>query len=303
MDTRRLRHFLAVFETGSICQAATTIHLTQPALTKSIKQLEELLGVQLFDRTPLGVVPTVFAEALAPHAKAIQTEIRAAEMQLSLLSGSSAGHVIVGIGPSIAANLMPLLTAHLYKHKPGIRVTVVEGLLENIIPAVRCGELDLAITAWPSGPDPDLTSEVVFRDQIAIICGYDHPLAARQLVTAKELLDFPWALPSQKVAWRHYFDQVFTEEGLAPPIPTVTSTSAIFLRALLQHENFLSFLPRRLVLPEEEAGSIVSLPVANSTLNIDVTLTYRHRTALTPAARSMIHVLRELIASGKFTTE
>ena len=136
MDTRRLKHFLAVYQHGSIGQAAEALLLTQPALSKSIRQLERDLNVTLFERTPLGVVPTVYGEALAVHARVIQAELLTAETELSTLKGTSRGKVTVGIGPSIAVNLMPAATLLLAERAPGIHVTVVEGLVD-----VQHGEL------------------------------------------------------------------------------------------------------------------------------------------------------------------
>jgi len=296
MDSKRLRHFLAIYDSGSLGQAAAVVHVTQPALTKSIKQLEDRLQVKLFDRTPLGVVPTVYGEALAVHAKAIQAEVRAAETQLAMLRGAAGGHVVVGIGPTLATDLMPLATAQLFRRKPGIQVTVVEGLLEDLIPALRRGELDLAITACSMGSDADLVSETIFRDKVGILCSATHPLATQASIAIKEMLNYPWALPTQKVAWRRCLDDLFFAEGLAPPAAIVTSTSAFFLRALLLQGSFISYLPHRLVAAEVRAGQIVSLPVPNAVLDIEGTLTYRKRTAMAVAMRELIDILHSIVA-------
>ena len=110
IESRRLRHFLAVFELGSIGQAADKLLLTQPALSKSLRSLEDELGARLFDRTPMGVVATVFGEALAMHAKAIEAQLRSAEAAIGALRGKAKGRVTVGIGPSVAPSLMPQAT-------------------------------------------------------------------------------------------------------------------------------------------------------------------------------------------------
>ena len=113
LESKRLKHFLTVYELGSIGQAAEKLLLTQPALSKSIRLLEDSLGVRLFERTTLGVVPTVFGKALALHAKAIEAEVRHAEAQIASLRGLAAGRVAVGVGPSVATSLMPLATKRL----------------------------------------------------------------------------------------------------------------------------------------------------------------------------------------------
>jgi DNA-binding transcriptional LysR family regulator len=194
LESRRLRHFLAVFELGSIGQASEKLLLTQPALSKSLRQLEDELGVRLFDRTPLGVVPTVFGNALALHAKSIEAQIRTAEAQIASLKGKAKGHVRVGIGPSVARNIMPAVTLSVQALHPDIALSVHEGLVDDLIPKLRLGELDVVVGAWPRVTDAMFTSEVVLSDRLEVLAGSGHPLAGRR-VELPDLLAHPWALP------------------------------------------------------------------------------------------------------------
>ena len=135
MSLRRLHHFLGVYEHGSLGRAAEALHLTQPALSKSIQQLEASLDVKLFERTPVGVVPTIYGDTLSRHAKVIEAEIRNAEREIAIMRGGSKGEVSVGVTPSIAANLMPHTVLKLHDEKPDIQVRV----LESTLCARRCG--------------------------------------------------------------------------------------------------------------------------------------------------------------------
>lgn len=299
MDTKRLRHFLAVYETGSLSQAAELVYVTQPALTKSIKQLEDRLQVKLFDRTPLGVVPTAFGEALAVHARSVQQELRAAETQIAMLRGATEGQVVVGITTSVAENLMPAATLRLYRWRPGVRLTVVVGTVEELVPALRRGELDLALSAWSDPADPDLASEVIFRDEVTILAASGHPLAGRDVVTPQDLLDHPWALPVQRMSWRGRLDRMFEQQGLAPPVASVVSNSAGYLRALVLTGDFIGVLPHRLIKPDERAGRLVPLPIPGASIEVDITLTYRQRVKMSPAAKALITIFRELIDSAE----
>lgn len=300
MDTKRLRHFLAAYEAGNLTQAAEHVHLTQPALTKSIKLLEERLGVELFQRTPVGVVATVFGEALAVHARSVMNELKAAETQIAMLRGATEGQVVVGITTSVAENLMPLATARLYKWRPGVRLTVVVGVVDELIPAVRSGDVDLALSAWSDPTDPLLTSEVIFRDQVTVLAAPNHPLALRTSLEPKDLLDHPWALPMQRMSWRGRLDRLFVQHGLTPPVASVVSNSAGYLRALLLHGNFIGVLPHRLVQQDERAGLLLPLPLPGCSFEMDITLTYLHRSTMSPAARALMTIFRELISLPEF---
>lgn len=289
LESRRLRHFLTTFELGSIGQAAEKLLLTQPALSKSIRQLEDELGVRLFDRTTIGVVPTVFGNALAMHAKTIEQQVRQAEAAIAGLKGKAKGIVSVGVGPSVATGLMPAATVMLRKLQPDIEINVVQGLVDELIPALRRGELDVAVGAWPLVSDPAFSTEILLRDRIEIVACADHPLAGRS-VSLTDLLRYPWALPPATQRWRQTLDELFYAQGLAPPKPTVTSNSATYLIALMRRSDCLSFLPRQTVVNE---GGLTTIRVADlPAFEPDVSMTYRERSLNNPAKMEVIQVLR-----------
>lgn len=295
LDSRRLRHFLAVYDLRSIGQAAEKLFLTQPALSKSIRQLEEDLGAKLFNRTPLGVVPTVYGETLAQHARVIRSEMRHAETEIANLRGAVKGHVTVGVGPSVATYLMPLATQRVRKQKPGIRFTIIEGLVDNIIPALRRGEIDLAVGTWPRVADSDLTAEVLVRDRVCVVAGPRHPLTRRKRVELSELLDYPWILPPETQRLRQLLEETFLAQGLSPPVPSVNSNSASFIRSALLDQQSLSFLPLQSLPTRSRTTSLVAINVDGLARDVDVTITYRERAVLAPAAQVLIGALREVV--------
>lgn len=294
LDSRRLKHFLAVHDLRSIGRAAEKLFLTQPALSKSIRLLEDDLGVRLFDRTPLGVVPTVYGDALAQHARVIRSEMRHAETEIAILRGAVKGHVTVGVGPSVAAGLMPLATARLHQSKPGIRFTVLEGLIDTLLPALRRGEIDLAVGAWPRPADSDVTAETLLRDRVCVVAGPGHPLARRKTVEISNLLDYAWVLPPESQRFRQLLEETFLEQGLSPPVPSITSNSANFIRTALLDNASLSFLPMQSLPQRLRTATLVALPVAGLSREVDVTISYRERAVLSPAAHALIGALREV---------
>lgn len=290
IESRRLRHFLAVFELGSIGQAADKLLLTQPALTKSLRSLEDELGVRLFDRTPMGVVATVFGEAQAMHAKAIEAQLRSAEAAIGALRGKAKGRVTVGIGPSVAPNLMPQATLTLQRLHPGIELTVIEGLVDDLVPQLRRGQLDVAVGAWPKLADPDFSTEVIVADTLDVYVRAGHPLADSTALTLQSLLAYPWALPPATQKWRQQFDQLFIEQGLSPPRPTVTSNSASYLKALMRRGDYLSYLPGQLVVGDTDG--LVALDVDVAHLSPEISMTFRERALLRAPVAELVQVLR-----------
>lgn len=293
LDWRRVRQFLHVYEHGTIGQASLELNVTQPALSKSLRSLEADLNVKLFERTPLGVVPTVYGEALALHAKAIQAELRSALAQIDYMRGATRGHVVIGIGPSMAPNIMPLATARLLAVRPGISLSVREGLADELVPLLRRGEIDLAIGTWDHSGEADLVNEVVHRDRLHVIAGRAHPLANGS-ATLAELQRHPWVLPPQNQAWRKRLDELFIAQGLAPIVAGVESNSSTYIKALLADDHFLSFLPRQSAFEELRTGHLAIVDCVDIDLSSDISLTYRERAVLSPASQLLISELRAL---------
>jgi DNA-binding transcriptional LysR family regulator len=293
LASRRLRHFLAVYELGSIGQAAERLLLTQPALSKSIRQLEDQLGVRLFDRTTLGVVPTVFGDSLALHAKSIEAQLRQAEAAIAGMQGRAKGHVRVGVGPVAAVELMPTVALALRAKNADLELTVTEGLVDELVPALRRSELDVVVGAWPRVVDPIFTTEVLLSDRIEVFVRNDHPLLGRP-VSLLDAAAQSWVLPPATQRWRQLFEAAFVEQGLSPPRPWLTSNSSAMLEAVMLRSDALSFLPCQLVsgVPGLAAMKIEGL----SDFEPEVSMTFRERILADPTRAEVIQAIRTAAA-------
>lgn len=291
MDSRRLSYFLTVYQLGSIGHAAETLPLTQPALSKSIRQLEQELGCELFERTPSGVVPTVFGEALAHYARTIAAEIDNAKAKIAELRGGNTGEVRIGVGPSIAVNMMPSVTRRVHAERPGISLSIQEGLVDTIVPALRRGELDLVVGLWPQTLERDFRVQIIMKDRIGVLASSEHPLAERK-PSLEDLLSYPWALPPRSQRWRMTLDEFFLSEGVTPPESKVSSNSASYLKSLILSGDYLSYLPYQLVRTPDQAGRIVILEADVPKLEPPVTVTYREGAVGSPAVAYLIGILK-----------
>ena len=292
--SRRLRQFLAIYDCGSLGQAAEELHITQPALSKSLRQLEDEMGVPLFERVPSGVVPTVYGEALSGHIRIIESEFRNAEAEIASLQGATKGHLYIGVGPSMAPHVVPNVALRLSRQKPGITMTIVEGLSEDHLLALRRGELDLAVGTWPPVNEKTLASEAVLVDRVSVIAGAGHPLAGMRNCQLVDLLEYPWVLPPHSQRWRNHLDEIFLKRGLELPDPSMTTNSPTLLRSVLLGNRYLSFLPQLCVQDDLAEGRIITLPVEGVDETVDVNLTYRKRTVVSPICHAFVEILREM---------
>lgn len=294
MNSVRLQRFLAVYEHRSFGRAAAELHVTQPALSKSIQLLEDKLGVKLFERTAFGVMPTIYGDALSLHAKAIDAEMKTAEREIATLSGAMKGEVTVGVTPSVAADLIPRAFLKLREERPGITLNVVEGLMEHHVPALRRGEIDLIVGGWTRGSHPDLTIEGLMRDRVVVVAGKDHPLARRASVQMAELLDYDWVMPPHSQFWVHAFENAFAPLGRPAPEPVAVANSPGFLLATLATEGYLTVLPEALVAREVARGEVVELVVEGLDIGIDITATFRSQVVHLTAFNVFLRQLKEL---------
>lgn len=295
MDSRSLKRFLAVYELGSIGAAAEALHLSQPALSKSIHQLEEQLGTRLFERTPVGVIPTIFGETLSLHAKVIEAEIRNAVREIQTLTGATKGEISVGVTPSIAAHIMPRVALKMHEERPGIHIRVIEGLMEDNIPALRLGELDMVVGGWTQGMHADLVTESVMQDQAQVFCSANHPLAGKK-VTLEALCDYPWVMAPYTQFWLDTFEKAFVARGLNPPLADTVANSALFICELLLGDKFLTFLPRQLLTRGIEQGQVVALAPERVVAPISIMVCYRERAVHPSAFNVVLSTLKDVCA-------
>jgi len=292
MDSILLRSFLTVHEHGSVGRAAAELGISQPALSKTIRRLEDRLQVRLFERTPAGMQPTTAGQALARHARLIAAELRNAESEVAQLRGAATGHVAVGASPAIAAALLPGVNEALWRSRPGLRVSLTEGLPEPLIAAVREGRLDCAVcTATPPHDDSELDVVPLFRDSLAVFAGAGHPLA-RGRPAMRALLDYPWVLSPHSGVVRHWFNSRFTAAALAAPRPQVETTSIEHIKGLLLQGTFLAFMPLQSVEAEVAADTIRFVRRADFDLVRVVAAVHRSRGRVSPGALAVIDAIR-----------
>ncbi len=292
IDFRQLSYFLSVIEHRSVGRAAEHLHVTQPALSKSIRRLEEMLAIKLFERGPQGMTPTPVGLALAERARFISLEVHNLIEELDDLRGLHRGSVAVGCGPSVAGEILALATRRTINRYPNLHVTVVEGMQEILLPSLRSGQIDFMIGTGTT--HDDLQGELLFEDEVAVTVRVGHPLAKARKLSLAALAEYDWVLANETDSLRQHLVHVFRKADQRPPDPKAISGSAQFIKSLLIDSDFLAYLPRILVRAEERAGVLKTLSIPKLTWTRDVYVWRRARSSLTPAARSLLQELRQV---------
>jgi DNA-binding transcriptional LysR family regulator len=296
VNSSALAYFLVAYRHRSIGKACRELKLSQPALSKALRRLEDELHVPLFRRTPVGIEPTSYGDMLARRAKIVQNEIGRAVSEIETLRSHMGGEARIGVGPALAASLVSQALASFLKTRPQMVVHLQEGLYESLSDAVMTGRYDFAVTTRPSAPIvADLTATLLFKDRFVFAAGTKHPLAARKTVKPADLIQYPWVLPPRGgLLWPRIVD-VFDRIGLRAPEPQVETNSSGCMIALLRSGTFISLVPTHLVDHDVRRREIVMFTVSKLDFNRDVIVLRRAESVLSPGSEAFLTHLIEFI--------
>jgi len=298
IEMRQLRHFVEIVSCSSFGRAAEKLHLTQPALSKSIRNLEQILEVKLMDRYGYGVEPTAYGRVLFEYASFMLSELDRAVDEIDHMRGHGTGLIRVGAGTSILQYFLPEAVKCFVDEGEADTVQMRQGLRDALLSLLRRGEIDLVVgSVNPLACPEDLVQEVILEDRLAIVASSSHALAGRAGVTLADLVDYQWVIPDTTEPEGDVLVQAFAKAGL-PELQTVVRTgSSVFMATLLRDSNYLSYLPRALISEESRYGHLRPLDAPDLWESVHVGVTYRRNAVMLPATRRFITTLKR-VGSG-----
>lgn len=245
----RMRHIqllATLADTGSVRAAGVVMHLSQPALSKMLTEVESAFGERLFERDRRGVVPNVFGRAAIHRARVVLNELQVAAQELESLRG---GGGLLRVGTLSITDIVPAAVVGLLARAPASRVHIREATVKDLMQLLLDGELDcvfgaLSPSALEHTPVEELKIEVVMPDRLCALVSADHVLAGKRRLHWLEVNTLRWVAPLKSTVVRQAFISAFTDLGLAPPQPVVEVTSPVTLRALLSADPGLTGIVR-----------------------------------------------------------
>lgn len=244
LKTRQLLLLIALDDHRNIHRAAEELHMTQPAASKQIKDLEEMLDVRLFERLPRGMEPTMFGETMIRHARMALTSLALAHDDIVALKAGLAGQVEVGVIMTPAMSLLPRAIARVKEQAPMLRIGVHMEASNVLVDQLQRGTLDFMIgRIMEKENSAGLIYEELTEEPACAVVRTGHPLLMHKKLTLNELHDKPWILPPHGSILRHRFDMMFRRAGLDIPVNVVDTTALLLITALLQQTDFLHVMP------------------------------------------------------------
>jgi DNA-binding transcriptional LysR family regulator len=292
LKLRPLVVFAAVAEAGRIGAAADALHISQPAVTKAIRELEATIGVALFRRHPRGVSLTEEGAILHRHVVPVLAHLGHAGSELKAWREGVTGHVRVGVLIAAAPRLLPLAIARLKAGHPGILVTVREATNDQLLPALGEGALDMVVGRLADGNlSAGLVHQVLYDEPVLIVVRAGHPLLEIAGLTLADLVGAGWILPPPETALRGEIDHAFRAQGLEPPRSIVESVSMLTNRTLLLETQMIGVLPAQVAEGDRALGLLAVLPVALPTVKRAIGVTRPAFGAPSPSVAAMLACL------------
>jgi DNA-binding transcriptional LysR family regulator len=290
LNLRQLQTFITVARLGSFTRAAHLLHLSQPALTKQLRQLEETLDVRLLDRNTRTVELTRIGRELAPVVDQLLREIEAVVVNTKELAEKSRGVTRIAALPSISSTILPRTIAQFKKLYPGISVILKDILAQRLVAMVKADEVDFGVGSV-NGTDSEIQFTLLLADRIVVVFPPGLSLERKKVIQLNDLTGLPLILMDKESSVRKLVDRAFESIGkFAVPAfeATYMSTAAGMVNAGLG----VALLPSSAFETGELAG-LSSRPIKHPALIREIGIIQKAGRSLSPAAESFVKSLKE----------
>ena len=292
MDLRDLHYFEVIAELQHLGRASVKLHRTQPALSSSIRRLEQDCGATLFEKSGRGIRLTDAGKVLLKWARQMRFNVEDAQRELSAIGTGLVGHVRIGIVPTAAQFLLPPVARQLLEEAPQVTLRTVVGLVDTLYPQLFGGEIDLMV-GTETTTEPGYVSKLLAEDEIVVAAKANHEIFQGR-PTLRDLTRYRWVLQPPGAPTRDWLDHTFDRKGLPRPRVQVETTMLLMLPALIVETGLLSFISRLHLKGDASGAGLREVPVKGASMRRRLVVTYRSQGFLSPAALRLIEIFRRL---------
>ncbi|MDR0202689.1 MAG: LysR family transcriptional regulator [Delftia acidovorans] len=284
----------------SLRKAAAQTHLTQPAASRAMAELESAFGVQLFERSHSGMAPTVYGNALIQHARRVLFDVQQAHAEIQALRSGSQGVVRLGSLLPPATGLLPKAVGEIKKRLPHLRISLEQLPQKPLVDRVREGSLDIALCRQITDRDDaaGLEQSVLFDEDYVLVAGRSHRFARARSVKLAELIDDPWILPHGSGPFHAHVQALFLGRvGCMPANVVESSTPLAANLQLVEQYGFLNFMQKTVAQRYAQRRQLSILPITLSNPLGPHVIAVRANMDASPAVRTVLEALRDAAAA------
>jgi LysR family transcriptional regulator, regulator of abg operon len=294
MQLRHVSAVVAVADTGSLRAAANRLGVSQPAVTKAIREIETIMGVELLQKTVRGSVPTDAGRIFLVRARSIVEEMRRAKEEMSHVAGVRDGSVTVGLSVGAALLSGGAIETFMRSH-PQVRVCVIEGLFDQLVSGVRQGRLDFSVGGLPTTEIEDrLRVETLFQNRIVPAVRHNHPLAGAR--SFAELAGCDWAITNDDPAYVSNIVRHFATLGLPAPRIRLRCESYFTLLQLVPRTDLVVAISHTLLRHPITAEHLRAIDIKDPCPTTRFALVRKSDVPLTPHANALAHFIAKAAA-------
>lgn len=303
LKLKHLQLIVALDEFRHLGRSAEFLSLTQPAVSKSLAEIERMFGLELFMRSTRGTEPTPYGEKVARFARSVLADFDRTREDIATIGSGGAGRVRLGAMVVATPHLVAQAVARLKAQSPHTTVSIEEGDLSRLLPRLRVGELDFIVGRLEPGyAAPDLETEALYTQAMRVIVAPTHPLAGARKPGWADLAPLPWVVPPAWASSRIKLYQMFYKHRLDPPADVIETASYLVTLTFLRSRPCVAFVADDVALALQARGEAVVLPIAVP-IELPPVGILRLRTGLrTPAAEGLLAAVREIAASRSLPT-
>ncbi|EBN0075495.1 TPA: LysR family transcriptional regulator [Salmonella enterica] len=292
----RLRHlhtFVAVAQQGTLGRAAETLNLSQPALSKTLNELEQLTGTRLFERGRLGAQLTVPGEQFLTHAVKVLDALNTAGQALNRKEDASADVVRVGALPTAALGILPAAIGRFHQQQKSTSLQVATMNNTMLLAGLKSGEIDLGIGRMS---DPELMGglnyELLFLESLKLVVRPGHPLL-QETITLSRVMEWPVVVSPKDTVPRQNAEALLQSQGCKMPAGCIETLSASLSRQLTVDYDYVWFVPSGAVKEDLRQATLVSLPVPTQSAGEPIGILTRVDIPLSTGAQMLIAAIRK----------
>jgi DNA-binding transcriptional LysR family regulator len=290
MELRDLEYFAVIAEHCHLGRAADALRLSQPALSKSLRRLEQVLGVRLVNRTPKGVELTGEGSTLLLRIRELRLSLRSVAREIADLSDGRSGHLKVGVGSAVSEQLLSTTFAALLNDAPRTKLLVSVSDNDLMFPSLRNGELDAIVNYFR--PSEGLVSEHLYHDEYVVCASAGHRLANRKNLSLADMAQERWALGDPTLISQRWLLDRFREASLPPPRIAFESRSPTLKQRMVASSDLLTFTSRSVVRQFALDPAVAMLPIKELAWPFPISVIYRKETYLPPAVRRFVEIIK-----------
>ncbi len=262
LKLRQLSLLQAIDRHRTLGRVAAEMRVSQPAITKALREAEDIFGSRLFERTSRGLVPTPAGEAVLHYAQRWLAELEATSRVLTSLEAGRSGRLRLGLTQQVPQQLLSAALTHLLDRTPRVAVMTREGTTDELVASLVARELDCAIGRSYDGDATGLVQEAIHQQEpCLVVAAKSVKRLSRGPLDWARLAQLDWILPPPNTPMRRTYNAIFVGAGVQPPVPMLESTSIRSMEMVLRTEpNAITILARDVVADMERAGHWGALP-------------------------------------------